>query len=128
MTELCRLTIPVDPNLTSLNRRYHWTRMAKAKKSAYDTARWCWENLRRTDGHLFISPTPVRVSLIVRRGRVIDNDNIVSGMKPIMDALFNHAITPSDSAAWVTLGDIKQETGKKYGKNPEVLVIVETLE
>lgn len=123
--EVCRITIPVDPNYTSPNRSggRHWSTQGKRKEIAYNAAFSCWHNAGRPK-----ATGPVRYHLIVRRGRVMDEDNIHSGLKACRDALFNHAITPSDSAKWVTIGSITQETGKQYGKRPEVVFIVETIE
>lgn len=40
-------------------------------------------------------------------------------------ALFNDAITPFDSAQWVSYYPVKVESGKQWKLQPEVEVIVE---
>ena len=75
----------------------------------------------------FATKSTVASGLTTARGRVIDTDNAVTGMKPILDSLFVGAITPSDSPAWVEFGGLTQETGKKWAGNEEVEVIVEEL-
>lgn len=119
MTEICRLIIPVDANTQNPNRRRQlraWIRAKTAHKRAA-WAVWAQSGKPRASG-------PVVVSVVIRRGRILDEDNARASLKAIFDALFKHAITPDDSAKWVKLGSLTQETGGRWQCMPEVEIIV----
>jgi hypothetical protein len=118
--EVCRITLPIDPNLTSPNRNPGWRKLAKLKSIAHTTARICWVKAGRPQVDF-----PIIVHYIVRRGTAMDDDNIIAGLKPVRDGLFKDAITPDDSAVWVKTGDVTQEIGPMWKKAPEVIAIVE---
>lgn len=120
MPVFCTLTIPLDPQKASPNQRDHWGKASKIKKYFRWLARRVWE-----EAGCPVSWEPVKVQLIVRRARVIDPDGALSGCKALIDGLFNDAITPADSAQWVSYYPVKLETGKQWKARPEVVVIVE---
>jgi hypothetical protein len=123
MSEVCQITLPIDPNLTSPNRARNWRTSALLKRKAFEAARLAWIEAGRPT-----SVSPIIAHYHVRRYRRMDDDNIIAGMKAARDGLFNNAITPDDSSAWVTTGLVTQETGEAWRFKSEVVVTVETLE
>jgi hypothetical protein len=97
----------------------HWAARAREAKWARVLAQFAWRNAG--------APTmagPVDVTLVIRRRRRMDPDNVLSSAKPILDGLFNDAITPDDSANWVRYVGVSQETGKEWIGAEEVVVRV----
>jgi hypothetical protein len=120
MSEICRLTIPIDPHETSPNQRRSWAVSNRYRKAAWKAARWVWIQAGKPT-----ADKKVIVHYHIKRRRELDDDNAIAGMKPARDALFNNGITPNDGKAWVVTGLVTQE---RFSGQPEVLVIVETLE
>ncbi len=120
MTMTITLTVPVDPGMTSPNRRLHWAERNRRNEKAALYAFWAWNHA----GCPWVSG-PVVVSVHVRRGRIMDDDNLWAGFKPIRDALFKHRITPDDSPRWVTQGTLTQETGRRWVGREECVITVE---
>lgn len=120
MSEPLRISVRFDPNRLSLNQRLHWRERHRRNRAVKDAARLAWMQAGqpRFEG-------PVRVSMVVRRGRTIDHDNAITGTKAARDALFNDGIVPDDSPAWVTIGECRQEAGKAWKERPEVEFIIE---
>lgn len=124
--EICRLTIPIDVNTQNPNRRGKLRSWLQAKAAHKEAAHTMWLLAGKPK-----ASSPVIVSVIIRRYRVLDEDNAWASCKAIFDALFNrnrhlYGITPDDSAKWVTLGTMTQETGGCWYCRPEVEVIVST--
>lgn len=127
--EALRITVKWDSSKTSANRHRgasigrarEWARFqAEARRAARSA--WILAGEPRLD-------CPVRVSLLVRRGRVMDLGNIVGGCKPLMDGIFTNAVTPDDSPKWVAeLGGVKQIAGKEWKGKEEVVFIIEPIE
>lgn len=121
------IRVYVDPALTSLNRNKGNTPGARyafraLQRRAYDQARHAWGMARQpTVEHR------VRVDYMVRRGRKLDDDNILGGLKKVRDALFNDGITPHDSQAWFEFGTLYWETGDHWIGKEEVIVVVTPL-
>ena len=69
---------------------------------------------------------PVRVSVIIRRARSLDPDGIWAGLKPAIDGIFREGVTPDDSARWIRLGEITQETHNRWLGREEVEFVIET--
>jgi Holliday junction resolvase RusA-like endonuclease len=117
-----RITVPFDAHRLSLNQRLHWRERHRRNQAVKEAARFAWmqAGCPRVAG-------PVRVSMVVRRGRSIDVDNAITGTKAARDALFCHAITEDDNPRFVTLGECRQEVGKAWKERPEVEFIVEPL-
>ena len=113
------VTVPFDVGRCSPNRRLHWAVRAREVKAARLAARVAW----RVAGEPRMTG-PVDVSLFIRRGRVVDQDNALASCKALLDGLFNGGITPSDSCEWVRYVDVRQETGTKWRQAPEVVVTV----
>lgn len=117
--EICRLVIPLDINEMNPNRRGKLREWIRTKKRHKDTARLAWIAAGKP-----MSESLVAVSVIVRRGRLLDEDNARAGLKAIFDGLFKRGITPDDSPKWVTLGELTQQVGGEWRYAPEVEIIV----
>jgi len=107
------------------NRRFHWARLASQKKawrgsaqilaqSARNEARWplpvVW--------HLFATP---RVTILLRRVRLLDHDNAYASVKPIVDGLQGaliHSDAPDQCELLVT-----QERVKHYEEEATVVTV-----
>lgn len=123
--ELARITVPWDVAKTADNRTRrggHWSQRHRVMKQARELARWCWLQADSPK-----AAGKVRVSLIVRRGRVMDTCNIVGGAKPLLDGLFTNAIVPDDSPKWLELGSVRQESGAVWKGKECVVFVVESL-
>jgi hypothetical protein len=114
------ITVPVDAQRASPNQRGHWAKLAKVKKEFRDAARLCWIAAGKPK-----VDAPVNVNVIIRRGRVIDQDNAQACLKSLIDGLFNDAVTPNDSRKWVLNYTVNQETGRVWQYQPEVEFVVE---
>jgi hypothetical protein len=120
MSEPIRITVPFDPHRLSLNARLHWRARKRLNDAAKEAAVYGWmlAGQPKAEG-------PVRVSLIVRRGRRLDIDNAITGTKACRDALFKGRVTPDDSPRWVTLGECQQECGKVWRGREECVFVIE---
>ncbi len=122
MSEI-RIVIPWDVCRTAENRTRrggHWAQRAKLMKAARKLAADCWQAAGSP-----VSAVKVRVSVISRRGRVMDTCNVVGGLKPLLDGVFVKAMTPDDGPKWLELGGVTQITGKQWRDAPEVEFIIE---
>lgn len=119
MSEVCRLIIPVDANEMNPNRRgklRDWIRTkTRHKNAAY--AVWLVADRPR-------STSPVTVSVTIRRGRLLDEDNARASLKAVFDGLFKGGITPDDSPQWVKLGTLTQEIAARWKAKPEIEIVV----
>jgi hypothetical protein len=122
--EIARITVPIDPNATNPNRIGGANRyvQSRAKRAAWLAARSAWVKAGRPKAF-----NTVVVHLIVRRLRVMDEQNIWAALKSACDGLFVNAICDDDSPKNLRIGHIEQQTGKRFEKNPEVVFIVEEL-
>lgn len=118
---ICTITIPFDPQPLAQNKRGHWSNHHKLQQHSKWLAQRAWE-----ESGCPVVYEPVRVRVTVCRGRTIDPDNCLSGLKHVFDGLFKDAITPDDSDAWVSYEPIKQQSGKQWKFEPQVIVEVET--
>jgi hypothetical protein len=124
MSEVCRITVPIDINDTNPNRiagASFYTRTIR-KRNAWTAARMAWIAAGKP-----VATGRVITHLIVRRGRALDESNIWSAAKHLIDGLFVGAITPDDSPKHVRLGLIEQEISPDWKAKPEVIFIVELL-
>lgn len=113
------LTVPFDVGRCSPNRRLHWAARAREVRHARTAATLAW----RAAGSPKLAG-PVDVSILVRRGRRLDPDNLLASCKGALDGLFCGAITPDDSEAWIRYVGVRQETGQHWATRPEVVVTV----
>ena len=133
------ITVLCDVQSTSDNvmRRLHWREVHRRRKAARLAGFVGWSRAGR--------PTvaeKVRVSILVRRGVRLDPQNIVGALKPVFDGVFvgweekpkgNHlparlpGMLPDDSAEWLEIGQVAQETGKRWKGREEVVLTVEEL-
>ena len=120
MSEVCRLIIPVDANEMNPNKRRRLRDWISAKTRHKDTARAVWLMAGRP-----VTASPVTVSVTIRRGRLLDEDNARASLKAVFDGLFKNAITPDDSPQWVKLGTLTQEIAKRWKMKPEIEIVVE---
>lgn len=119
--ELCRVTVPWDPNRLNPNRvsRCHWSVPAQRRTGAREAALIGY----RQAGCPEINE-PVDVLVTVRRGRALDDDNVWAALKAVRDVLFNRALTPSDAPRWVRYLPLVQESAAKWKGREEVLFVV----
>lgn len=114
------LVIPWDAGILSPNRVSH--RMQRYRIGALG---------RRAAGLVWVAAgrpraqSRVRVDITIRRGRALDDDNALAALKPVLDGVFNAALTPNDSLKWVTLGTITQRIDPKWKGREEVQFDVE---
>lgn len=131
-----RIVVPIDVQETAQNQRRHWRGEHKAKQKARRAGYFAWKDA----GEVKIT-VPVRVSLIVRRRRVLDILNIPGASKAILDGVLVGltlgtgstrtllpSLLPDDSARWVHLGSVEQYTGKQWADCPELELVIEPLE
>ena len=119
MKELCRLIVPVDINDANPNRLRNLRQRMRVTKLHRDTARLSWLRAGKP-----VATGRVEIDLIVRRGRRLDQSNVWSAMKHILDGIFNRALTPNDSEKWLRLGGIEQQIERRYTYMPEVEIVV----
>lgn len=129
MTQPLHITVRWDPATTSPNRlvgkkKGHIGRLVGSARQA------------AAEGYLLAGRPQiagkVRVSLIVRRGRTMDDDGVWGGLKWCRDQLFNrtkygHGVTPDDSPRWFVGGGITWETGAQWKGREQVVYIVEEI-
>jgi hypothetical protein len=129
MAEPIVITVSFDPQSLSPNQRIHWRERARRTKAARALALWKWALAKRP-----VADGPVEVSLLVRRGRLIDPDGALAGCKPILDGLLsqkrNHGdgVTPDDSAAFVRYLPVEFETGREWQGREQVVVTIVPVE
>ena len=117
--QVCKLIIPVDANEMNPNRRGKLRDWIRAKTRHKATARYVWIAAGKP-----VSVSPVTVSVTIRRGRLLDEDNARASLKACFDGLFKNAITPDDSPKWVKLGALTQEVGGRWKLKPEIEIVV----
>jgi len=110
--------VQYDIQKLSPNQRIHWRERAKRAK----TAKFCADAAWRTAGRPSFDG-PIWYSLIVYRGRVVDQDNAVAACKSILDALFKGRVVPDDSERWAKLKSVEQMSSKAWNKCEAVSVI-----
>jgi hypothetical protein len=116
------LTVPFDIGRLSPNRRLHHLERARLTRQARTTGRLAWLQAGRPQ-----APARVRVSMLVRRGRECDQQNLWAAAKGVVDGVFCGALTPDDSPRWVELGAVTQECGGRWKGREEVVFLVETV-
>lgn len=111
--------IPVcfDPARASLNKRLHW----RSRKRINDVA-----HVAATLGYVKAGcpkfTGPIIVDVLVRRARVMDDDNVLTGLKAVRDSLVRNGLVPDDSSKWWRWGEVSFETGKSW-KGYELVVL-----
>ena len=125
MSEPLRIVVQFDVNRTSPNRMsgLHWAEKGDLQRIAKELARYCWERAGRPT----LAP-PVRVDIIVRRGRRMDADNALAGCRGLINGLFKGAVTQDDGPDFLQLGTLTQECGKSWKGAPEVEFIISSVE
>lgn len=110
------ITVPWDVQRTSLNQRLHWRARAERNRIARQTARLMWLKAGKPQ-----APGKVAVTVTVKRARALDPDAVLSAAKPVIDGLFNEAITPNDSRKWIACWLVEQEVGKRFRGCEEIV-------
>lgn len=78
--------------------------------------------LRRANDPILIEP--VVVDVLVRRGRSMDDDNVIAGLKSVRDALVKRGLVPDDTPRWWLWGQVSYECGARWRQAPEVVLTV----
>lgn len=122
-TEPIRITVLGDTAPLSANRtrRLHWSALHRLQNLAKLRAHTAWIMARKPS---LQGPWPVRVDVIIRRGRKLDRDNAVSSLKATIDGLFKGRVTPDDSEAFLDMRMPVQETGARWEGREEVEFVV----
>ncbi len=125
MEPMIRLVVEGDVQKWSPNQRGHW-RVRHARTINAHTRVWfAWRKAGSPK-----SLVPVRVNVTIYRGRALDADNAVGSLKNLWDRAFcgnrfpDGAITPDDGPKWVSLGDVRQITGKEWKGREKVVLEV----
>lgn len=115
-----RLVVPFNLQRCSPNRRLHHMAKARETRAAREAARCAWvaAGSPRLEGK-------VRVSVIVRRARPLDQANIWAACKGALDGIFVEGVTPDDGPEFVELGRVQQEVGKAWKGAEQVVFVIE---
>jgi Holliday junction resolvase RusA-like endonuclease len=96
--------IAIKKKIESLNKwqRWHWAKRSKAKRQ------WMEEiivALGATRGIHFKRAVPKRMKVVITsyRKRLLDEDNLYGGAKPLLDALCDMFLIVDDSPEWIDL-------------------------
>lgn len=105
------------------NNRLHWRELHRRKQLWKTKARLAW----LASGHPpFLGR--VRLEITLRRGRTVDPDNAIAAVAAILNGLKSEpgrdGLFVDDRPAWLELLSVRQETGGRWRKNPEVVVRV----
>jgi hypothetical protein len=122
MNETIIITIPIDTGNLSPNktRGLHWSKLVKLKQKVAMAVLVGWSKAGKPK-----LDCPVNVSIVARRARTMDEDNLIASMKMLQDLLFKDAVTKDDSPEWVKISGVSQEINRKYTYCPEVEFRVE---
>lgn len=118
--QVCKLILPLDANEMNPNQRRKLRDWIRTKARHNKTAWTIWFEAGRP-----VAKSPVTVSVTIRRGRLLDEDNARASLKAVFDGLFKNAITPNDSPQWVKLGTLTQEIAARWKLKPEIEIVVE---
>lgn len=114
---VCRITVPIDVRDANPNKKHrHWAIKRRIVETHREAGRAAWMQAGAPRAAEF----PIYLNATVRRGRLIDSDNITGCLKHVRDGICNDALTPDDSLRYVDNGRIIQHTDKKYRDAPEV--------
>jgi hypothetical protein len=107
---LCVFHIPFDPNPGSTNRSgsRHWSKRAERDEVAATAAMWAYQEAEEPK----LQP-PLVVDVLCMRARVMDDDNLRSGLKHVRDVIFRRAVG-DDAPKWLTFRNVKQVTGDRF--------------
>lgn len=116
------LVVPFDLRRLSPNKthRMHWAVLMGLKRGS---ARFIVAAYR-VAGQPKMAP-PVRLTLIVRRGRRIDDDTAISAMKWVRDSLATCLGYKSDGPNWMSMGEVRYECGKRWKDAPQFELWIE---
>jgi hypothetical protein len=124
MYELIRIVVPRDILPLAQNQsefRHAGTNTRLRKGSARDAYN-CWVAAGKPT--TLPEHWPVKLDIIVRRGRRVDHFNVHGACKWMVDALFKDAITPDDRPRFLEAGEISQQVAQIYADRPEVVFVV----
>lgn len=111
-TSWTSIRIEWDVYLTSPNplkriRDFRSKSALQNRSKAAAVAGWMLAGQPRAEG-------PVVFSVSVGRGRALDDDAVVGGLKWIRDALFNGRVTVNDSPRWVRFEGVRQSIRPEF--------------
>lgn len=117
---LAVLYLPWDPAPRSANRTRgrHWSHRHQESTDAEMPALWAY---REAGNPCF--DFPVDVETLVFRQRAMDDDNALSGLKPLRDQLCRLGLLPDDSGEWWRNAGVWMFAHVSYRQAWSVLVI-----
>ena len=127
LADTLTLVVPWDPVRLSPNKRLHYQERARLVKVARAAALFAWRQAGQPR-----QEEPVEVQIIVRRGRVMDPDNALGGVKACLDQLLSYrhdgcGMVPDDSSQWIRFAPVAFETGQEWQGREEVEIILTPL-
>lgn len=108
-SDLAVLFVPFDPGTAGPNKLSgsHWSKRDDRTQVAHLAALWGWQQAGEPQ-----LAAPVRVDVLVFRGRQMDDDNLWNGLKGVRDGLFKGRCLPDD--ARVYCGEVRQVVGPQW--------------
>lgn len=104
----------------SPNTRLNWRVRAQRTKLWREKVTLAWLHSGR-----WLFKTPVNVTIIVRRGRIVDTDNLQSACKSVRDGLWGEGcMLHADDKRYIASYEVVQETGRQWREAPEVEILV----
>lgn len=119
---LAVLYAPWDPEPRAANktRGKHWGQRAHESEDAAVVALW---TMRAAGEPMFA--IPVDVETLVFRAAEMDDDNAISGLKPLRDHLVRRGLLPDDSPQWWRNAGVWMHANSAYRQAWTVLIVRE---
>ena len=117
-----KLILSVKPTPPSPNRtlRMHWAVRRKVFKDIYDQVFWQVKQAR------WKGKGSVQISVERRSAVLMDPDNLIGSLKPVIDGLVRAGVMPDDKEEDISFGTIKQVKSKR--KDAELIITVRHVE
>ena len=112
--------VEFDPNRTSLNQPIHFRERHRRNLAANEFAKLGWMKAGKPRFNGLVV-----ADVLVRRGRALDQDNILTGLKPVLDGLVRCGMLEGDSATLFRWRSVDQETGKAWRGREECIITLE---
>lgn len=134
MTQKYSFTIAVPHDLPTANSRLHWAKRAALTKQAREVVTAQARAKRLRNGPVWAVGTRIvpeatgrcylHMTLIRGKGqRMLDHDNAVSAMKPVIDGLVSAGWLKDDSFKW-----LQYDADQRRGPEPAVEVCIRRLD
>lgn len=114
-----KLVIEWDVQLTNPNRRLAWRLWTIIHKRARRAGRFAWEDSGWPE-----SDARVILDVVVHRAHRLDQANIWSALKQVLDGVFVDGLTRDDNEKWLVLGSVKQEIAPEWKGKEQVVFLV----